>query len=230
LHGHGIAHRDLKPENILFSTNKPDAELKISDFGFAQDIMTNVFMGQAETKLGTRGYAAPEVFSQMHYDEKCDVWSLGVMTYIMLSGLPPFVEYDESAQHTPFWIYVNRMEENPTSELILPSPYWDGISDVAKHFCICCLQIDPKKRERSTDLLSHPWLKMYGKSDSLPHVRRKMASLSVIPIGPPTPTSPTSPSPTSTTPRISSSMAGSPRRLEKRFTLQSGVKLFRERK
>jgi len=185
--------------------------------------MTNVFMGQAETKLGTKGYAAPEVFSQDHYDEKCDVWSLGVITYIMLSGVAPFVDYDESS-HTPFWIYVNKMEENPTRELTFPSPYWDGISDVAKHFCICCLQIDPKKRDRSTDLLSHPWLKMFSKSDMLPHYRRKMASLSLIPV---TPTAATSPTNSSATDII---LGGTPRRWEKRFTLQQGVKLFHERK
>jgi len=114
------------------------------------------------------------------------------------------------------------MEENPTRELTFPSPYWDVISDVAKHFCICCLQIDPKKRERSTDLLSHPWLKMYDKTDKLPKLRRKMASLSLIPMLPP--------SPSHAITSATHSIPGSPRRWEKRFTLQQGVKLFHERK
>eukprot|EP00456_Euglypha_rotunda_P013535 TRINITY_DN14089_c0_g1_i1.p1 TRINITY_DN14089_c0_g1~~TRINITY_DN14089_c0_g1_i1.p1 ORF type:complete len:158 (-),score=12.26 TRINITY_DN14089_c0_g1_i1:30-503(-) len=77
----------------------------------------------------------------------------------MLSGLPPFVDYDDNAINTPFWIYVNQMKENPDKKLDFPHAYWKDISDQARNFCTCCLQVDPKKRSRSTDLLSHPWFK-----------------------------------------------------------------------
>jgi len=138
-------------------------------------------MMQAVTKLGTRGYAAPEVFTASQYDEKCDVWSLGVIVYIMLSGLPPFVEYDENSANTPFCIYVNQMTESPDKKLEFPREFWKDISDQAKHFCTCCLQIDPKRRARSTDLVGHPWFKTQVAKQNLQtqQFRRKVMSVSV---------------------------------------------------
>ena len=92
LHAHGVCHRDLKPENILFTTIAENSTLKLIDFG-----LSKVFDGDNNTMkgaVGTTFYMAPEVLIGK-YNEKCDVWSCGVILYIMLSGKPPFFSQDE---------------------------------------------------------------------------------------------------------------------------------------
>ena len=92
LHEHGICHRDLKPENFLFSDNSEDAEIKLIDFGLSKRFGAIQEQDPAEkmhTIVGTPYYVAPEVL-RGNYDFSCDVWSLGVILYIMLCGYPPF--------------------------------------------------------------------------------------------------------------------------------------------
>lgn len=85
-HDHNIVHRDLKPENVLLEENKQFDQIKVIDFGTAQPYRP----GQKLTEtIGTPYYIAPEVLAKK-YNKECDIWSLGVMTYICLSGLPPF--------------------------------------------------------------------------------------------------------------------------------------------
>mmetsp|Transcript_22989 Transcript_22989/g.19952 ORF Transcript_22989/g.19952 Transcript_22989/m.19952 type:complete len:132 (-) Transcript_22989:1318-1713(-) len=88
LHSIGIMHRDLKLENFLFKSKYPDSEIKLIDFGLST-IFSETENKKFESMLGTPMYAAPEVIRGF-YDQKCDVWSLGVMMYILLSGNPPF--------------------------------------------------------------------------------------------------------------------------------------------
>jgi serine/threonine protein kinase len=179
LHSHGVVHRDLKPDNILFTELGKEGELKIVDFGFALDLMSNKRMMQAQAQLGTQGYAAPEIFSQSSYDEKCDVWSIGVITYIMLAGLPPFIEYDESMS-SPFWVYVNQMKKNPEMELQFPPKLFKKISLQAQNFIKQCLEKNPLRRARSTDLLSHSWFKV-ARTDVLDRgSRRKYMSMTMV--------------------------------------------------
>lgn len=85
-HKNNIVHRDLKPENILYESQKHNALLKVVDFGTSMAYDPNVKMNQ---KLGTPYYIAPEVLSKK-YNEKCDIWSCGVILFILLSGSPPF--------------------------------------------------------------------------------------------------------------------------------------------
>ena len=82
LHNLGICHRDIKPENIMFSTLDPDAEIKIIDFGLSTKFVTQ---GQMKDTVGTPFYVAPEVLEGV-YTNACDVWSVGVVIYIMLNG------------------------------------------------------------------------------------------------------------------------------------------------
>jgi calcium-dependent protein kinase len=86
-HGQNICHRDLKPENLLLNTPEEDASIKVIDFG-----LSKIFSDQNHkmtTKVGTAYYVSPEVLAG-DYDEKCDVWSAGVILYILLTGEPPF--------------------------------------------------------------------------------------------------------------------------------------------
>jgi calcium-dependent protein kinase len=91
LHFHGVCHRDLKPENILLSTMEESSQLKLIDFGLSKVLKTMDDI--IKEKVGTLYYMAPEVILG-DYNEKCDVWSCGVILYIMLSGNPPF--YDDN--------------------------------------------------------------------------------------------------------------------------------------
>jgi calcium-dependent protein kinase len=81
-HENGVVHRDLKPENVLYESSKPGAPLKVVDFGTSRCFDPNKKMTQ---KIGTPYYIAPEVLDN-NYDEKCDIWSCGVIMYILLSG------------------------------------------------------------------------------------------------------------------------------------------------
>lgn len=85
-HSKNVVHRDLKPENLLMESSAKDAPLKVIDFGTSQIFDTGKKM---TTKIGTPKYIAPEVLSKS-YTEKCDVWSCGVILYVLLSGSPPF--------------------------------------------------------------------------------------------------------------------------------------------
>jgi len=91
LHDLGVIHRDLKPENILLDEDSPNAVIKLGDFGSAiNKNPENV----AKEALGSLHYIAPEVLTN-HYDEKCDLWSCGVILYAMLSGYSPFSGKDD---------------------------------------------------------------------------------------------------------------------------------------
>jgi calcium-dependent protein kinase len=85
-HKRGIVHRDLKPENILFDSKKENACLKIIDFGASAKLSKDEKLSK---RIGTPFYVAPEVLAA-RYDEKCDMWSIGVILYILLCGYPPF--------------------------------------------------------------------------------------------------------------------------------------------
>jgi len=91
-HSKGIAHRDLKPENFLYLTKHDDSPIKVIDFGLSKNFESNETM---TTKAGTPYYISPEVLIG-NYDHSCDIWSSGVMLYIILSGVPPF--YGDSDQ------------------------------------------------------------------------------------------------------------------------------------
>ena len=90
-HDQNVVHRDLKPENLLYTDTTEAAEIKIADFGFAKLIAADKVMA---TACGTPGYVAPEVLNNEPYTSKVDMWSLGVIIYILLCGFPPF--YDEN--------------------------------------------------------------------------------------------------------------------------------------
>eukprot|EP00966_Prymnesium_polylepis_P068281 1586534-Prymnesium_polylepis.1 len=147
MHDKGIAHRDLKPENMLMTNKGPDAVCKITDFGLGKffDQQTDLM----KTPCGTPGYIAPEVLHMKGYDKQCDVWSMGVIVYILLCGFPPFYA-DNDAQ---------LFERIKAGKYEFLRPYWDPISDGAKDFVRKMLTVDPKKRATVDELLKDPWLK-----------------------------------------------------------------------
>jgi len=131
LHEQGIVHRDLKPENMLLTTADASAEVKIADFGLGK--ILDEHSAVMQTACGTPGYIAPEVLHRKGYGPSCDIWSLGVIVYILLCGFPPFYA-DNDAQ-------LFRKIKAGQYEFI--RPYWDGVSNLAKDFVSQMLRVSP---------------------------------------------------------------------------------------
>jgi len=144
-HDMGIVHRDLKPENLLYSSKAADAEIKVADFGLAKLLKESDMMA---TACGTPGYVAPEILQGGPYTDKVDLWSLGVITYILLCGFPPF--YDENNAVLFAQIKAGAFD--------FPSPYWDAVSAEAKDVILKLLVVDPVRRLSADQLLAHPWV------------------------------------------------------------------------
>jgi calcium-dependent protein kinase len=142
-HAHNICHRDIKLENWVYANASPDAPLKLIDWGMSK-IYTGVPMTQVH---GTVYYVAPEVLAGK-YDQKCDVWSIGVIVYMLLSGSPPF-----GGQHDHE--IIQRIK---TANITFEGPRWAGISQKAKDFVVFLLNRDPTERPSASDCMHHPWL------------------------------------------------------------------------
>ena len=144
-HNNGICHRDLKPENLLYlnAGNEKDNPIKVIDFGLSQ-IFTD---RKLKTKVGTAYYVAPEILMG-DYNEKCDIWSAGVILYIFLSGDPPFNGPNDTA------IY-NKISQMKFS---FPEKKWRNISNEAKDLIIHMLAPE-KERYNAKQVLAHPWFK-----------------------------------------------------------------------
>lgn len=144
MHQQGVVHRDLKPENLLYYSPDKDSKIMISDFGLSK--MEDG--GIMATACGTPGYVAPEVLAQKPYGKAIDVWSIGVISYILLCGYPPF--YDEND--------VNLFAQILKGEFEFDSPYWDEISDSAKDFIMNLICVNVEKRYSCKQALAHPWI------------------------------------------------------------------------
>jgi len=154
LHSIGIAHRDLKPENLLLKGGNVDTEVMLSDFGLSKIVGVESMM---ETACGTPYYVAPEVLSATGYDKEVDLWSCGVITYLLLCGFPPF--YGETLQEV--------FEQIMKAEYDFPDPYWTEITKEAKDLIRKLLVVDAEKRLTATQALQHPWVHNGGPDKSL---------------------------------------------------------------
>eukprot|EP00301_Raphidiophrys_heterophryoidea_P014518 c22941_g1_i1.p1 GENE.c22941_g1_i1~~c22941_g1_i1.p1 ORF type:complete len:439 (-),score=134.01 c22941_g1_i1:296-1612(-) len=150
MHAHGIVHRDLKPENILYASPDADSPIKIADFGLAKLWMPKQeTSSELKTLCGTPGYVAPEVLkNRQGYTAQCDLWSLGVILYILLCGYPPF----QHQQQTKLFKQILKADYQ------FHSPWWDNISDQAKDLVSKLLVVDPQKRLTPKEALDHPWM------------------------------------------------------------------------
>ncbi|XP_061239596.1 calcium/calmodulin-dependent protein kinase type 1G isoform X1 [Bos javanicus] len=144
LHENGIVHRDLKPENLLYLTPEENSKIMITDFGLSKMEQNGVM----STACGTPGYVAPEVLAQKPYSKAVDCWSIGVITYILLCGYPPFYEETES----------KLFEKIKEGYYEFESPFWDDISESAKDFICHLLEKDPNERYTCEKALRHPWI------------------------------------------------------------------------
>ncbi|XP_071328929.1 calcium/calmodulin-dependent protein kinase type IV-like [Trachinotus anak] len=156
LHENGVVHRDLKPENLLYADLSLDAPLKIADFGLSKIIDDQVTM---KTVCGTPGYCAPEILRGNAYGPEVDMWSVGVILYILLCGFEPF--FDPRGDQ-----YMYSRILNCDYEFV--SPWWDEVSLNAKDLVSKLIVLDPHKRLSVREALQHPWV--LGKAARFSHM------------------------------------------------------------
>ena len=144
LHSLNIVHRDLKTENFIFDSKCATKELKLVDFGLSNKFGKN--FSQLHSQVGTIYYVAPEVLKG-NYDNKCDMWSLGVLMYTMLSGDLPF--YDDSLSEV--YKKIN------SCSFSFSKPIWAQVSDSAKDLISHLLTLSPSDRFSATEALQHEW-------------------------------------------------------------------------
>jgi calcium-dependent protein kinase len=144
-HNNGICHRDLKPENLLYLNegSEKDNPIKVIDFGLSQIFINR----RLSTKVGTAYYVSPEILKG-DYTEKCDIWSAGVILYILLSGDPPFNGPDDSSIYSKI----------ASLKYSFPQNKWSNISIEAKDL-ITHMICPENERYNAKQVLEHPWLK-----------------------------------------------------------------------
>ncbi|XP_018597091.2 kalirin-like isoform X2 [Scleropages formosus] len=145
LHTCRVAHLDLKPENLLVDLHVPVPCVKLIDFGDAVQVLGHRYV---HLLLGNPEFAAPELIQGTPVSLSTDVWSVGVLAYVMLSGVSPFL--DESLEET--CINICRLD------FCFPDEYFRGVSHAARDFITSVLQEDPRKRPNATACLQHPWV------------------------------------------------------------------------
>ncbi|KAK6158952.1 hypothetical protein DH2020_006266 [Rehmannia glutinosa] len=153
-HLQGVVHRDLKPENFLFTSRSEDADMKLIDFGLSDFIRTDERLNDI---VGSAYYVAPEVLHRS-YSVEADIWSIGVITYILLCGSRPFWARTESG------IFRAVLRADPNFE-DMP---WPSVSPHAKDFVKRLLNKDYRKRMTAAQALTHPWLHTGSESHPIP--------------------------------------------------------------
>ena len=143
MHNNNVAHRDLKPENIMFETREPGSCIKIIDFGLARQ-HSDENDPPMNTMAGTAGFMAPEVI-RCSYMNSCDLWSVGVVTYILLCGCLPFDGQDEDE------IFRSTL----SGQFRLSGGGW---SIEVLDFIRCLLENNPVRRLTADQALQHPWI------------------------------------------------------------------------
>ena len=147
LHHLNVVHRDLKPENFMFEDTSPTADLKLVDFGLSNKLFARIDHLEQKTIVGTPDYMAPET-AQGGHGPMCDLWSVGVIMYAMLSGQLPFTA------ETP----ADTLERARTGTYSVSSETWQRTSPQAKDLIGKLLVVNPRGRLTAAAALKHEWL------------------------------------------------------------------------
>ncbi|XP_012531644.1 death-associated protein kinase 1 isoform X4 [Monomorium pharaonis] len=145
LHSHQVAHLDIKPENILLSTPPPMPSIKLIDLGLSHRLVPG---SEHRALFGTPEFVAPEIVNYEPLSLGTDLWAVGVLTYILLSGASPFLGEDK--QET----YANVA----ACQYQFDNEYFNNVSEIAKDFIRSLLIKDPKERGNAESCLKHPWI------------------------------------------------------------------------
>lgn len=145
LHAQDIVHRDLKPENLLLTDKSDKYDVKIIDFGLAKKSKELMSM-----PCGTPGYVAPEILKRRKYHKEVDIWSLGVITYILLCGFPPFHDDGNNLK--------NLYKQIRAGKYSFPKKYWANISKEAILLIKKMLQVKPRNRIVAAKIIEDKWI------------------------------------------------------------------------
>ncbi|XP_063801344.1 serine/threonine-protein kinase H1 [Pseudophryne corroboree] len=164
LHTLGITHRDLKPENLLYYHPGTDSKIMITDFGLASARKKgdDCLM---KTTCGTPEYIAPEILVRKPYTNSVDMWALGVISYILLSGTMPF----EDDNRTRLYRQILKGKYSYSGEP------WPSVSNLAKDFIDRLLMVEPSDRMTATQALKHPWVVSMAASSSMKNLHRSIS-------------------------------------------------------
>ena len=152
MHSFGVVHRDLKPENVLMTSTDEDSDIRILDFGLSKILGPKE---KCDEPYGTLTYCAPEIIVDEPYSKPVDLWSLGVITYLMVSGKLPFNSDDENE------IARQVVYDDPN---YTRNPIWKSISQECLDFIKRLLDKDQNKRMTIREVLEHKWIKMYDEN------------------------------------------------------------------
>ncbi|KAL6476747.1 hypothetical protein MHYP_G00152460 [Metynnis hypsauchen] len=152
LHRNNVVHLDLKPQNILLTSAQPLGDIRIVDFGLSRHVDKT---SEVREILGTPEYVAPEILSYEPISTSTDMWSIGVLTYVMLTGESPF--QGEDKQET--FLNISQVNVDYSQDV------FEGISVLAVDFIQSLLHKKPRDRATAEECLNHPWLNMHA----LPH-------------------------------------------------------------
>uniref|UniRef100_A0A915N8M7 Ribosomal protein S6 kinase n=1 Tax=Meloidogyne javanica TaxID=6303 RepID=A0A915N8M7_MELJA len=190
MHSKDIVHRDLKPENILFASSEPgNYSLRLVDFGFAR-ILPSTMRGNSgsfssSTKnlitplCGTLHYAAPEVLEiedeLPQYNQQCDLWSLGVVLFTLLSGKVPFHAKSQAESAADIIARIKR------AEFSFEGPVWGMVSEPAKDLITGLLTVDPTRRLSLAQVAKHPWLDSAKTPESSAYIATELPTPTILP-------------------------------------------------
>jgi len=184
LHHQGVAHRDIKPDNVLCVSHNSPFPVKLCDFDLCSSVSINVSTPQLLTPVGSLEYMAPEVVEafmvddyddddeEISYDKKCDMWSLGIIMYILLCGYAPFSgncgldcgwDRGESCMECQEMLFSNIKD----GKVIFPEQHWDRVSLEAKDLILHLLVRDSNTRLDADQVLCHPWIVNGGPTTAL---------------------------------------------------------------
>lgn len=158
LHSRGIAHRDLKLDNIMLKNSSIGSRIVLGDFGISKEVKNNT---RFNTVIGTPEYCAPEVGFGLQketkpgYTTKCDMWSLGVITHLLLTGISPF--YDEQDS-------MKTAQNARNGKLYLNTKEWSKITNEGKSFVASLLKVNPVERPSADECLKHRWIDKHRNS------------------------------------------------------------------
>ena len=150
MHQNGVAHRDIKPQNLFLDSKSDNSSIKVGDFGFAKRVHTPKSLN---LRCGTPSYVAPEILKNQPYDQSCDMWSVGVVLYVLLCGYTPFHEEQQEKM----------FERIKVADFTFHPEEWDQISDEAKELIKGLICTNPDKRLTAAQALRSKWIN--GMSD-----------------------------------------------------------------
>ena len=171
LHASGVVHRDIKPENVLFLNKGKNSPIVLADFGYSKEFFRG--MRPMSTLVGTWAFVAPEVIrvidGQSGYDASCDIWSVGALTYMLLTGNIPFTGALDNEHMTE-----ERIQALYEQEMNVDISFFDHQpSQGAIDFIFTLLNPNPAERPTATEALKHPWLANPGER-KCPSLRSKL--------------------------------------------------------